>query len=85
MTRTGDFALFINPRELIEILTLLMSIASPRVSTQISVTQWFMFCLGQLIDGYVDAMEALGEGTESASQHVTSMHDWDCYTKAYTC
>jgi hypothetical protein len=78
-------ALFINLRELIEILTLLMLIASPRASTQISVTQWFMFCLGQLIDGYVDSIEALGEGTESTSQYITSMHDWDCYTKAYTC
>jgi hypothetical protein len=44
-----------------------------------------MFCFGQLIDGYVDAIEALGEGIESASQYVSSMHDWDCYTNAYTC
>jgi hypothetical protein len=77
--------LFITMREIVEILAMVTSdpsITTP--STQISIAQWMIVCQGQLIDRYVDVMDAMDTNSPISPGPVASFeHNWSCYTVAY--
>lgn len=78
-------ALFITIRHCIEYLGLVNSGSlTTDPSTQVSIASWMTICQGKLINGYLDATGALGEGSRLPTQSVTSVeYHWYCYAKAY--